>query len=862
MSACDNDERLLEAVAPYHGLVRMNDEGYPIIIQEGAIYVTAGTDRRSTGTHYTPPELTQPVVRYTLEPLVYEGPAEGLEPTEWKLRSPKAILDLKVCDMACGSGAFLVQACRYLSERLVEAWQKREEENPGRMVITPEGELSAGDHAEQNVPREVAERMTLAMRLITDRCLYGVDKNLMAVEMAKLSLWLVTMEKQKAFEFLDHAIKVGDTLLGVTNVEQIVAFHPVPEESDHTTSLGSLDLFDDVRLDAMTSVRKAGEMRSKLEQIQVVDVRDVDSKRDLYREAEAATEAVKLIGDAIMAATMCADRSADLTRNLRALSPLVQKALREDSSGDLFPAIDAAENEVDRLLHDGVPGGRGSRSCFHWPLEFPEVFVEKRDGFDAIVGNPPFQGGQKITGELGTDYRNYLVQHLAGGRRGSADLAAYFFLRAGRLLNNRGYFGLLATNTICQGDTREVGLQQILERGVTLIRAVSSRKWPGGANLEVSHVWAATGTWVGGHVIDETETSGITSYLASPSRVDGEPIKLAENKNRSFQGSIALGMGFVLPPQEAAGLLRMNKRNREVLFPYLNGQDLNSRPDQSASRWVINFFDWPLERTARGSWEGASRDRKRKWLAEGSVPHDYSGPVAADYPECLKIVEEQVKPERLERADAGARRYWWRFLRPRPALYKKMKECTRVLVRSRVANLHAMAFIPTDIVVNERLAVFVMETDADFAVMQSTVHEIWARKYSGTLRTDMMYAPSDCFETFPFPQASALLGETARRYTTNRQSLMLQKEIGLTDLYGRYHDPDSVDSEVRALRESHAAMDRAVIAAYGWDMDVEHQFAQTAAGTQFTFRPDQAQELLDRLLERNHELSRQCPTQC
>ena len=103
--------------------MRNDTFGNPVVIRKGSVYVTEGTDRRSSGTHYTPTSLTEPIVRYTLEPLVYVGPAEGKPKEEWKLRPPAELLDLKICDMACGSGAFLVQACRYLAERLVEAWE-------------------------------------------------------------------------------------------------------------------------------------------------------------------------------------------------------------------------------------------------------------------------------------------------------------------------------------------------------------------------------------------------------------------------------------------------------------------------------------------------------------------------------------------------------------------------------------------------------------------------------------------------------------------------------------------------------------------------------------------------------------------
>ena len=94
----------------------------------------------------------------------------------------------------------------------------------------------------------------------------------------------------------------------------------------------------------------------------------------------------------------------------------------------------------------------------------PEVFADgaSQGGFDALVGNPPFLGGNKITGPLGTDYRNYLVNHISGGRRGHADLCVYFLLRAHQLVRTHGNLGMLATDTVAQGDTREVGLDYMV----------------------------------------------------------------------------------------------------------------------------------------------------------------------------------------------------------------------------------------------------------------------------------------------------------------------------------------------------------------------------------------------------------------
>ena len=205
LTACQRDEALWERVRPFAGLLRNDTFGYPIVIPRGSVFVTAGTDRRASGTHYTMRSLTEPVVQHTLEPVVYEGPAEGADKKHWKLKSAAEILELRVCDMAMGSGAFLVQACRYLSERLVEAWARAEEAADGKSVVTPEGAIASGAPEERALPQDAGERMAIAQRTIVDRCLFGVDKNPMAVEMAKLSLWLLTLQRDKPFTFVDHA---------------------------------------------------------------------------------------------------------------------------------------------------------------------------------------------------------------------------------------------------------------------------------------------------------------------------------------------------------------------------------------------------------------------------------------------------------------------------------------------------------------------------------------------------------------------------------------------------------------------------------------------------------------------------------
>lgn len=158
--ACGNDQALFERVLRFSELLRPDTFGYPVVIGGGSVYVTQGSDRRDTGTHYTPRSLTEEIVKYTLEPLVYKGVAEGKPKTQWKLKQAKELLSLKVCDMAMGSGAFLVEVCRYLSARVVEAWESAEAklsegphpsplpslgEGTGGIRVLPDGSLSVGD---------------------------------------------------------------------------------------------------------------------------------------------------------------------------------------------------------------------------------------------------------------------------------------------------------------------------------------------------------------------------------------------------------------------------------------------------------------------------------------------------------------------------------------------------------------------------------------------------------------------------------------------------------------------------------------------------------------------------------------------
>jgi len=798
-AACGSDDALLDRVAPYQALLRDDLRGDPLVILPDSLFVTQALDRRTSGTYYTPRQLAEEVVQHALDPIAYDpGPAEEPDPAKWKLKSADQLLELRVADIAMGSGAFLVAACRYLAARLQEAWKA--------------GEMPGG---------EPIEREALAHRLVAERCLYGVDKNPMAVEMAKLSLWLITLAKDRPFSFVDHALRTGDSLLGVTDVAQLRVAHLDPKWPRQST----LDLgFGEIE----AAVDRAETLRADLEGFVVREIADAERKKELLVEADSALDDARLLGNLIVGAALAQRDDADplagteVAKKVRTmLDPEADPVERGVARGDLEDLTDdwlveerSAVGEIEAIVWN-------DRDPFHWALEFPEVFG--RGGFDAIVGNPPFQGGKKISGALGPQYRNYLMTWLAGGVRGSADLVAYFYLRATQLLRAGSGFGLIATNTLAQGDTREVGLDQLVDAAWTIYRAIASEPWPGGANLEMATVWARGSEWAGMKLLDRLEVKGITPALGVRGRVGGNAERLFRSSGQAFIGSVVNGKGFVLDEAEAEALLSVDLRNKEVVRRYLVGEDLNQRPDSSPSRWVIDFRAWPEDR-------------------------------AREYPAPFERVKALVRPERAKSNREVYRRRWWLFSEHAINLYREIDDHAHCVAITRVSKVVQPVRVSSDTVFSDSLTVFAYDDYAHFGLLTSGFHWWWTVTRASTMRTDIRYTPTDCFETFAQPRLTPAVGDLGGQLNSHRSALMLDRQEGLTTTYNRVHDPEEHADDIIRLRELHVELDYAVRDAYGWDdLDLGHDFHQTKFGVRFTLAPTPCQEVLDRLLELNHE---------
>jgi hypothetical protein len=247
---------------------------------------------------------------------------------------------------------------------------------------------------------------------------------------------------------------------------------------------------------------------------------------------------------------------------------------------------------------------------------------------------------------------------------------------------------------------------------------------------------------------------------------------------------------------------------------------VNESPTHAHHRYAINFADFPLRRDDLGfTWKDANERQRTECLRDGIVPLDYPDPVAADWPDLLTIVEERVKPERLAQNREIRARYWWRYGERAPALYDAIRGLKRVLAISLTTKHMAFAFLPSGTIYAHRLGVFAREDYATFTLLQSRVHEVWARALSSTQTDRLLYTPFDVVETFPEPSDDADLAPleaAGRRYYETRAALMQTTGQGLTVLYNRFNDPEERDQAIVDLRELHAAMDREVLDAYGW----------------------------------------------
>lgn len=894
-------EGLLEFKPVFHGLSDSGDA--PL-----SFTLAAGDDRAATGAHYTPDDLVQPLIRHSLDHLIERKLEEAeteigaslparqkIDPHRLAQAQEKALLSLRVADIACGSGHILLAAARRIATTLARIRTGEDQPSP--------------------------ENFRRAVRDVIRNCIYGVDINPLAVELCKVALWLEAHIPGQPLNFLDHHIKCGNAIVGYVRQEDLEK--GIPDEAFSTLPGDDKSIAADLRK-RNKEERNSGGIQGLLEfsprvEKQIDAVRqchlrvhdlpentpdDIEKKKHFYNQCSQSKETQFLNR---VAALPIAQFYIPRTRE-NSGKWITQQSFKDYYSGHRL-TLGEAPAEAWAMAHE--------KRFFHWFIEFPEIIQE--GGFDCILGNPPYLGGQKLSGTYGHSFCNYVKWEYEPA--GLSELVVYFLRRIIRLLKPEGFTAIITTNSIKDGDIRKDGLDQVLKEGATINMAARAIKWPGQAKLIVSLLSLHNGSWTGIKVLDGRQVSVITSFFEEFSDL-GEPNALWQNKNRMYQGYIILGDGFKVCPEEEEALLKADSHNAKVLYKTINGSELNNKPDQEASQTVISFGNMEEEE-------------------------------AASYKEPFQRIRELVMPERQVQKLEVLRKYWWKYGANRPGLSAKMEQLTRCFVAARTTKFLNFSKCPTDLIFTDAVYVFTTDRWELYSIVQSTIHEMWARKYSGALKQDLRYSPSKCFDTYAFPEGlltgmgtkaegDALSGndgkvqrraadfiphpsvapmceELARvgeEYHEFRRQLMLRLWLGLTDIYNLFHDPEvgkgwhyeagrwvkeaaapdegestkkviskylqklethlpkerpdcSVDEAVAGileLRRLHVVLDEAVLKAYGWSgadsscsdpIDLHHDFYEVDYlpendRVRYTISPAARRELLTRLLALNH----------
>lgn len=857
----------------YEGLLELS----PVIISEGNNYrfsYEKGSERSSSGSHYTPEDLVKPLIEHSLEYLIDDRVQPFYKGKDNAKSTINNLLQLKVCDVACGSGHILLSAARRIAHEVARIETGEQQPNP--------------------------QSFRRALKDVISRCIYGVDKNPLAVELCKVALWLESHNPGEPLNFLDHHIKCGDAIVGLAHRSELE--NGIPDEAFKTLP------GDD------KAVSKAFRDRNRDERKQR-KAKEVQLKAQFEKTTESSVQ--EAMAEYRTFNHMPETTPEEIERKAKAYQKFMQgkgfnflKAMADTQVAQFFIPKDE-ENKAYimtdaeyRLIMSGYQGWQDRKTSFamvvtqrerffHWFLEFPEVFTT--GGFDCILGNPPFLKGRAISSFFGNKYLNFLFSRYIG-MKGQADFVGYFFRNNFLLLKSNGFLSMISTNTISQGDTRLGVLDKIIDTNGEINFAIKSIKWPGKAAVVVSLVSIYKGEFNKSKYLGNNRVSYISSFLDEGNNII-LPKKISNNSNISFKGSYPIGTGFILEEEEASMLLSSKINHNEVIFGYLNGDDLNTNFNQTPSRYIINFFDWNLD-----------------FCKE-------------QFPDILQIVEQRVKPERDNNNRKTRRENWWKYGEQASGLYRNIEGKKRILATSLTTKFHCFSFVSSSFVYSQNLAILSLDTYSFFSLIQSSLHGEWAWKFSATMGSSTLsYTPSTSFETFPFPQnitsaQEAKLEQIGEAYHEHRRQLMLGMQLGLTKTYNAFHckeinrdnetwaalleeldngkelseiklktyyfEKESVNlirhflkgeatislrdavEGIEKLRTLHVEMDEAVLDAYGWSensnaisekpIKLRHGFYEVDYlpendRVRFTIHPEARKEVLKRLLLLNHKL--------
>ncbi|MGW9565166.1 Eco57I restriction-modification methylase domain-containing protein [Prescottella equi] len=779
--AIGDDPGLRERVRRWLPIVRKDLRTRPFVVLSGGLLVKETPSRKNAGAHYTPKSLAEEVVLHALQPLCYApGPHQTVDESAWKLKTSDELLNLKIVDIACGSGAFLVAAARYLADRVVEAWISEDSTNGHRKDL-----------------------YLRAIRQVVANCLYGADINDMAVEMCKLSLWLVSLDRDVPFSFVDDKVFLGNSLLGLTSLDQLRALR-VDALLDPKGRM--FDIFD---IDIEAIINRAVGLRQRLatEIDEDHPARNSSAKRRQFAQLHEDLADLRAIADGVVAAALRhgGKRSKALDDAYEDLRLAVKAAYPRGGISDatfLMAITDAGltpRTETDYVRWKPI----------HWVLEAPDVVIE-HGGFDAVVGNPAFLHSKKITTAYGKNYRDFLQAALASGVPGDADLSAYFLIRQADLLADWGNIGIVVTKSILQSHTKKVGIDQVLASGGTLVHASDAFDWgPAGAAVSVLKLWITKGV----------PPLSVKKLAEDPEQPVG-PLPL-----RAYVGTYPNGDGFRVPAEVAHEWLRGEEGLGNHLFPYIRAADLSQGDPGSPTEYLIDLD---------GVTEESAREIEPLWTH----------------------LEANQRPWREKpKTKVRLRERWWDFESSAAALYDELSHLGRAIAIPRTSNLLMPRWIPARVRVDMGVVVFPTDDWSVYAQVASSLHYHWVLSYGATTRDDPSYAPRRLSNTFPWFDGQAEFPSVKRFEQALEEGC--RRLNGLRPVMNSFNNINDRTPEIVALRDIFVELDSEVIGAFGWaDIKPDYDFRERNNLTRFTVDPTARDELMHRLLAENLRRSR------
>jgi hypothetical protein len=465
----------------------------------------------------------------------------------------------------------------------------------------------------------------------------------------------------------------------------------------------------------------------------------------------------------------------------------------------------------------------------------PEGLPAQWPKADVIIGNAPFLGAKLLKPERGPDYVNTLRRAYAEVP-GMADYCVYWFRKAADHLPPctaadpvAGRAGLVGTQNIRNNQSRVGGLDRVVKTG-TIIEAVENQPWSGEANVHVSIAnWVKTqdpallpktrklwfkvepsaaakklhkrgsGPASKEYELDVRGCDQISASLSDQTDVSGASRLISNFEPQvCFSGQVAGHEGFILSPGEAAEMIQADARNREVIHPFLIGRNMLTG-NGSPSEWVIDF-------------------QTRTMLEASAYPKPFA------HVQSLVLPTRECKAQEGKTADGEQRshhkgflKYWWRHSFDRPEMINLLATMPRYIVCSDTTKRPVFEFISRDIRPDHKLRVFAFADDYSFGIMQSHAHWLWFVTKCSKLKSDFNYTSSTVFDTFPWPQTATVkqidaVAVAARELRRVRAEALPKMKGGLRALYRTLELPGA-----NPLKDAHAALDTAVLTAYGFN---------------------------------------------